>query len=410
MLTPEYLTRMTDQLLGLYDILETDIVCDVARRIAKSGTLTSSAAEEIKRAQQYGAAYDDIVKDVAKATSRSDAEVRSMFMDAGVRSYQFDAAAALEAGLDVSLKLSPAAKRVLEAVIKNTQSDLSNLSLTTADQAQQSLIQAINEAIMKVQSGAFDYTTAIRDAVKQVAYDGTLVSYPSGHTDRLDTAIRRAVLTAVNKTVSTLTEDFSDENDVGYYETSAHAGARPTHAVWQGKVFQRTGRSFKYPNFYEETGYGEPDGICGINCRHSFYPFWPGLSKRAFDREKLDEFNRKTVTYDGSKMSYYDATQKQRSYERSIRQTKRELAGYKAAAEASPDSSTEAAMNEAFTKAAVKLKDQRSRLSDFCDQTGLIKQNARTQVYDANVKDGVVKGYDRSIAQKAVWAARKAGA
>ena len=30
----------------------------------------------------------------------------------------------------------------------------------------------------------------------------------------------------------------------------------------------------EYPDFIETTGYGEVDGLCGVNCRHSFSPFY----------------------------------------------------------------------------------------------------------------------------------------
>ena len=55
---------------------------------------------------------------------------------------------------------------------------------------------------MKVSTGAFSYDKAIADAIKEAAVQGTEVLYPSQHVDKLDVAVRRAVLTGVNQTAA----------------------------------------------------------------------------------------------------------------------------------------------------------------------------------------------------------------
>ena len=101
-------------------------------------------------------------------------------------------------------------------------------------------------------------------------------------------------------------------------ETTAHPGARPSHAERQGQVFSRSGRSPKYPTF-ERTGYGTGAGLCGWNCRHSFYPFFEGLSDRAYSRSYLDDINARDIDYRGKKYSRYESNQQQRALERRVR-------------------------------------------------------------------------------------------
>ena len=98
----------------------------------------------------------------------------------------------------------------------------------------------------------------------------------------------------------------------------------------------------------------------------------------------LRRYENQTVTYNGEKLSYYDATQKQRYLERQVRRWKREYLMMDAA-------------GQDTTKAAVKLNDWRRKLDDFLDQTGLDRQSSREMVNE----------FGRSQASKAVWTFRK---
>ena len=235
-------------------------------------------------------------------------------------------------------------------------------------------------------SGAFDYKTAVKRAVDDLASKGIkAIRYPSGHTDTLEVAARRAVLTGVNQTASKLQIARADEMGCDLVETTAHPGARPSHAEWQGQVFSRSGRSPKYPAF-ERTGYGTGAGLCGWNCRHSFYPFFEGLSDRAYSRSYLDDINARDIDYRGKKYSRYEINQQQRALERRVRAAKRK---YLAEDAAGLDTSA----------AAAELNNARQKLKAFVQATGGRTDSARESV----------SGFGRSQASNASWAARKLG-
>ena len=122
----------------------------------------------------------------------------------------------------------------------------------------------------------------------------------------------------------------------------------------------------------KSTGYGTGAGLKGWNCRHDFFPFFED-SKPAYTKEELAEFENRQVTYNGEKMTEYDATQKQRAMERRIRATKRELAGYDAGIVATADDSLKAELQTAFDRKSVLLKKQEAVLKDFTKQTGLAR-------------------------------------
>ncbi|MCD8366312.1 MAG: phage minor capsid protein, partial [Clostridiales bacterium] len=294
MLTPDYLASCTDYLLGMYDALQTSLMEDMARRIVKTGTMTDTAAYQAKCVQTAGALMQDVTEKVANLTNLSNEEIERLFQEAGVESMKNDAQPLLKAGYDIDLTLSPAMSSQLEAAIKKTQGDMTNLTLTTGSTAAGQYLEATNKAYMMVTSGGFSYSDAIARAIKECASEGNFVSYASGTKSRVDVAVRRSVLTAVNQTAAKMTESYSADLGAEYYETSAHFGARPTHQEWQGQVFKIEGSDRNYPNFADSTGYGTGDGLCGWNCRHSFYPYWPDISERAYSEETLEEYASKS--------------------------------------------------------------------------------------------------------------------
>jgi len=180
----------------------------------------------------------------------------------------------------------------------------------------------------------------------------------------MDVAFRRAVLTGVNQTCAEIQLENMNQMGTDLVETTAHNGARPDHAVWQGRVFSVGGKNPKYPDFEIETGYGEGGGLCGWNCRHSFFPFIEGLSDPAYTADKLREYNNKTVEFNGEKMSLYAATQQQRYIERQIRRWKREESAMDAAGQDSG-------------YARMKVREWQAAQRDFVGQTGLTRDYFR---------------------------------
>lgn len=408
MLTPEYLAGCTSYLLGMMDALDRTIIADISRRIVKTGVVTPTAKDQADKVQQSGMLLSDVIQQVAVTTEKSDEEVAKLFQDASIEGLQNDVRPLVLSGQNIDVSLSPAMQQILQASIDKTNGDVRNLSMTLGSTAANKYIEAVNAATMKVQSGTFSYTQAIRDAVKEAADDGNWVTYASGHRDRLDVAIRRAVLTGVNQTAAKLTEMNAEALGAEYYETTAHAGARPSHTLWQGRVFKIHGETEEYPNFEDKTGYGTGAGLCGWNCRHSFYPFWPGISVPAYTQEMLDSYNEAKFSYNGKKMTEYEVSQEMRGMERDIRETKREIAGLQAAYDAAEDPKLKADLKADLEKASVRLKQQEAKYRDLCKQTSHKPDTVRTGVTAFKDEKGNILSFNQSAAQRARWTAKKA--
>ena len=407
MLNPEYLDRFSDQLLAIIDEFSVSVVSDIAKRIARMGNVSETSNYQIEILQNAGMVYEDVIRRISQVTGYTEAEVRRMFEEAGVKTIENESVYYKAAGKDtIVLNQSEAMQQILSANIEKTFGDLSNLTMTTAIKAQTLFIDTCNVAMMQVQTGAINYNRAVANAIKKAAIASTEVLYPTGHVDKLDVATRRAVLTGVNQTAAEINLQYAREGGCDYVETTAHSGARPSHAVWQGRVFCISGNDKDYPPF-SETGYGTGPGLCGWNCRHNFHAYFPGISSPAYTKSMLKEYDAKSMEYNGIKYTEYEVSQMQRAHERKIREYKRVLAGLNSGME-NADEEVRNALQDEFNKESVKLKTQEAELKELCYQTGRRYESARTQVHATRDYDGNIVGFSRSVSQKAVWANRKA--
>lgn len=396
MLTPDQLAHCADDILKLYSQLEEEIVRDVARRISKTGVITETGKLQLNAMQELGTLNFDILKSLSKYTDKTEEQLQKLFEDAAVTATEYDNEIYRANGLNPkSIKVSATQMQTLEAGYKKTSGNLSNLTRTTAVTSQTGFINACTLAEMKSESGAFSPQQAIVDAIKQVASEGAFVLYPSGHRDRLDVAVRRNVMTGIGQTTGEICLANARELGCDLMEITAHAGARPSHASWQGQIVSLSGR--KGYLSLSDIGYGEGDGFKGWNCRHDWFPYFEG-STRMYSEKDLKELDAENIEFpDGSMHTLYEAEQYQRALERKIRETKRILAAQDEFFNNTSSESMKKAIKNNFDDFSIKLKRQEAQMNAFCEKTGLLVDNARVQKYS----------FGRSTAQKAVSSANK---
>ncbi|MBQ4087006.1 MAG: phage minor capsid protein [Clostridia bacterium] len=406
MLTPEVLEYILNS-LEVHKRLQESVLRDIVRRIVKNGilpsdNLTEGAVYQIEMAQRAGILYDDIVRIVAEESDSVYYDIKNAFDAAEVEILNFDDEVLLDNGYEpeVVKNLSPGMRQIWEAAFEKTFTDAKNLTKTIALTSQSAFISACDLAHMQVASGSFTYQQAIANAVMQAASGGVKVLYPSGASASLDYAVRRAVLTSVNQTAGTIMDMKANEISHDLMETTAHYGARPEHAVWQGQVVSRSGQS-GYLSL-SDVGYGEVTGIFGANCRHNWFMYF---GYRTYTDAQLEDMKNKTVTYGGKEMSVYDATQKQRGMERAVKKTKRELVGLDEAMKNLP-AEQQMDLKVDFMNKSGFLKEQEAKLSNFCSQTGLKRDRFREQVFSTETENGI-KRWTRSSSMKSVQAAQK---
>lgn len=389
MLPPSYLDAMPDAFVQLAQQVEDEILQDVARRIGKMGTLTETADWQLWRYQQTEAVRENVVKLLAKYSGKSEATIRRLLKEAATEAMEREDAIYYHYNLEPTpFEESAALNNLLNAGARQTCGTWRNLTATTANTVSGAFERTLDVAWGKVATGAIDYKTAVKQAVDSLADEMPEITYPSGHTDSLEVAARRAVLTGVNQTAGKLQEARMDEMNVEFVETSAHGGARPSHAEWQGRRFHRGGAvdylGKHYPDFEQATGYGTGAGLCGWNCRHTFFAVFPELGDPpTWTEESLQELNARNIEYNGKLYTQYEVNQMQRARERNVRKWKKRYLAESAAGSDTTDS-------------AVRLKAARQSLAEFANATGGRVDSARVSV----------PKFGRSEASRANWAAK----
>lgn len=359
MLSPRYLEGLSDDIIEIYSQLETEILQDMARRIARLGRITETTRWQAQMLAEAGGLKKNIARILAKYDKAIIRQVTETFTEALETNARNDNRIfKAMTGRTVS---APNAQAML-STIQKCHSDLSRLTLTTAATSQQQFVQQANRVYMDVQSGAFDYNTAMKSAADELSKRGiTTVRYENGKPiiRSIESAVRMNILTGINQTAANQTLSNAEELGVDKFEVTAHIGARPDHEAWQGKIYTRK-------ELYSVCELGTATGLCGINCRHSFYPYFEGMEER-YTGEELDEMASKTVTYNGEELSRYEGEQKLRGVERKIRQYKRQAL-------------TQEAAGADSTQARRKLGEWQAAARDFTKQTGIRRDSTREYV------------------------------
>lgn len=382
MLTPEYITKITEQseehAADLRQYIVRQIIRRLMERIGRGESYLFTAADkwQIDVLQDAGMLLEDIRAELSKYTKKQDAELKSAMEDAGITALKYDDTIYEAAGLSPApLRQSPHLIRLMERNYNLAQSEMRNYTRTMAEESQKLYINACNSAYQLVTSGAVSYSTAVTQAVEEAISGGGTVKYPSGHVDTLETAITRAVRTGINQATGDIQMRRMEEMDWDIIGTTAHLGARTgdggpnhtNHLWWQGQFFTRTGRNPQFPDFRETTGYGKVDGLCGANCRHGFFPgdgkHNPYESFKTLDNEKAERLQKK-----------------QRELERRIRASKRELLGLKEAIDGCTDDETRFKLQQEYDRKAGLLRRRNKAYKQFCQENGLKPLNERLKV------------------------------
>lgn len=398
MLTPQQILEIIDTLYPHIDALNAYITKDLIKRImARLGRgelyLTGTDDWQLKVYQSAGGHLETVQREIAAWTKVTDAEIRRIFEDAGIKALAYDSAFYVSQGLEpFNLGQSEGMIKLLEDTYQRTAGTIQNFTRTTAQASQQRLISVLDTAHFKVSSGAVSYTQAVQEAVADIVNTQTKVRYPTGHVDTIETAVLRAVRTGVAQASGNMAVQGMKERNWDIVLVSAHLGARygdggenpGNHFWWQGKFYSLKGKTPDLPLFEECTGYGTGEGLCGWNCRHSFGPG----DRRHNPYENFDaEENKKA----------YDLSQKQRAQESRIRRTKAKLVGLREAIDAATDEAAKATLEDEYTKAAKLLEKQNLGYNKFCDDNGLKRLADRIQIAQ----------WTRADARKSIIAARQ---
>jgi hypothetical protein len=367
-------------LIGLYEELSEFILTDISRRIAKAGKITETAEFQIYRAQALGESNARIAEKIQEINKLSENELKLLYEDAARRSDQFDRMVLKQSKTaGVAFEDNDYLQRLIEAQYKATSGEMFNFTRTMgfaavcADGKVKSeglsdmLIKELDMAHLKVANGATDYNSAIRAAIKRLGDSGVRrIDFTSGRSERIESAVRRAVLGGTSKIANAISAQNAEAFGADGWEITAHSGARPSHAVYQGKQFPKEA----YSTIVEPL-------INDYNCRHSAFPIIMGLSEPMHTDEELKNIDPKPFAYEGRNYNAYQVSEQQRYMEREMRKTKDRIICSEAAANE----------DEALLLRS-RLARQREKYEDFSKTAKMYTQYERAQVYGFGRQQG----------------------
>lgn len=324
------LSKMPDPIAKLFKQLGDDVIKDILERLEKVQEIIPSTDYELWRLHQLGEHKSVIKKKLQQLLKLSDKEIDKLYDETIKEGYIRDKSIYDKLGVEfIPYEANEPLQLLIEAMEEQTKGDFKNITRTIGFVINGQGIKEdtyfkniLNKAQLEISTGVFDYNKTIKQAVNEMLNSGVrTIDYESGHKDRVDVAVRRAVMTGVQQVVGKISEDNAEALGTDKFEVSAHATARPTHQVWQGRVFTKQ-------ELIDICGLGSVTGLCGANCYHHYDPFIEGISVRKYTDEQLDEMNEeanKKQSYNGKDYTKYEATQRQRSLERNLRGLKEKI-------------------------------------------------------------------------------------
>lgn len=407
----DYKNKMVSKISERYQDLELRIMQDIVRRIKKAGEITSTADWQINRLRILGYSSEDIERETKKALNASYPEMFELYDQV----IEWEYVRNKDIYNQINAKYIPfdqneQLKQITDAIIDQSLEDLENVTnslgfyldygngnkiITPLSQVYTNYLDA---ACFDIVTGAFDYNSVLRRVVTQLANSGLRqVEYSSGRTNRADVAARRAVMTAVSQITGKISEYNAVKLGTEYFEVEWHAGARPTHSVWQGRVWTKE-------QLYSVCGLGTVTGLLGANCYHTYYPYIQGISERNWTDEWLEEQEQKEnepKEFQGKEYTLYEAKQRQRQMETAMRaqREKVQLLQHGGADQQEvilQKAKYQAQLNE-YAKFSNKMDLEQERERIYLDMRGKIATNTKQQ--NSMFPSKMIENASKDIAQ-----------
>lgn len=380
MLTASQIDALRSQSEQLLDPITDFLIEDIAKRVAQAGQFTATASYDAWKLQQLGVSQKQLKKEIAKRLGVSMEDAEKLLTQAAKTGYNFDMSRFLTSHA-IPLSANSSLQQILDATVKLARDDLTNIVNTMGfvgpdgqcRELTDAYVQACDFAFQKVSTGAQDYTSAIRDAIRNLAEKGIRsIDYKSGYHTSIEAAVRQNLMGGMGLMQEQISQSNHDLLGCDGWEISAHMASAPDHEPHQGRQFR--------DQEYERLNNSLVRRIGTLSCGHSETPIIYGVTPPQYTEEELEEMRRKNaegVIIDGKHYTLYEATQRQRKFERTIRKQKRRIL---------VDEATEDA--DKLQTDQIKLVRLRQEYARFSKGVGLPMQHARMETAGFDWKKG----------------------
>lgn len=391
------LDELEEQVERIYVDMENELLLNIAKKLSVGKPMEIDKWDEttgqpiygsggvnewqLERLKELNGLNNQNAKIIAKYSGKTVKEVEQVF----AKAQKIGTGAnrnILEAGIKAGI-LNEIDPRTEEEQVSGILSSAIQEVLTTFNKQNNSLLASagdeymdiINKVSTQVLAGTKTVEKAMQEAVSKLAEKGlTGFTARNGAKWSPEAYTKMIIRSNTQNTINHIQDEQMALAGNDYIEISQHSGARPKCADDQGQIYSLSGntepivdgrgRKIKVRS-WSSSSYGQPDGILGINCGHSRRSFVPGLSIHR-DNPILRAENDKN----------YKEKQRQRQYERTIRNKKREIAMLKQTK--AEDSYIRMKQNS--------LSNTRQEYLEFLDKTGRTRITANEWIGSTKLK------------------------
>lgn len=366
----EKINKAIESLVKMYGEIENDLLIKIAQNFKVNEEFLNSDYWRIKKLEEMGLFNEEVIKYISKYTKKTNRAIKKALEDIGYETLNINKLKGafkegkLEVKPDVLLQ-----NGVIQSIIDNSYDEITNrfinMSQKIEDSARNAYLDIVEKGYLKTSMGTHSYQEAIRESLNELGNKGiTTLTYTTRNENNeivgvraydIESATRREILNGARKVSEDINKTVVEELKCEYVYLSEHLRCRPQHFDWQGTII-------KYSDLIKVTGYGEVDGLGGINCAHYFEPYFG--SARGDD---LKSIPKEEAT------KQYKISQQQRYLERGIRKWKRKLRLF----DANMD-------KDAYYRCQLKTLEWQERLQDFTKQNKTRRDFVREHVSGFN--------------------------
>ena len=314
----ELLDKLIRPIENIYSKVELDLLVDIATRLNTYDEIGGVLEWRVRKLAELGALNKQTLQLISElsgqsleAVEKAIAEVVDFTLDMDLYQKAYNAGRILINPQNIAIA------RMLQDRYDEAQDMVELIHTNMINSSKKEYLRIVDKVYIETSTGIKSHQEAVKDAIMDLADKGisgaTYLRQGKPYEMAIEPVVRRNVLTTLVQAGNKAQEQAIKELGVEHIYVSQHLGARnkgnapENHEIWQGKVYH-------VDEFVEKTGYGTMLGLAGINCRHSHYPYFKGISPPIPERINTEENNR-----------IYNLTQQQRKLERNIRKARKDI-------------------------------------------------------------------------------------
>lgn len=311
MLTPEKLTNIVNnKVVDIYTKLNQQLTNEIIKKINKTGDITEYTKSQIRVLKKNGGKdiFYKSLKQTQNITNKRKKELENLFEE--IEKEQFEDYKEQYDYRNIDYKIDGSTKQTLDAIIKRTNKELSNMTRSIAFSGEKTYIKAVDDLYTKVISGGWSYDKAIKSVLLNLTEQGvTLTS--NGRQYSLESAVKMNLFTSIKQTADEISKQIKNDIKADAVWIAPTPYCRPTHRVINGVVMNLKEFERNYEYLTEEP-----------NCYHVINYVVKDAFEAPLDKSEINKINKNAD-------KVYKNRQKQNYLARQVRQKKKEIASIK---------------------------------------------------------------------------------